>query len=155
MPETVAATVAYVSEAFAGEAAVTGAADVAASAGVAGGTAASGGGALAASGSYAAGTEALFGAGGAGGAGGAAGAAGSETLGGAFLKSAAQAGGAGAVSSLLTPRPQRPNVAPITPMADPLAQEQARKNALMEQISRRGRASTIMTQPNAGGLLGG
>ena len=149
MPETVAATVAYVSEAFAGEAAVTGAADVAASAGVAGGTAASGGGALAASGSYAAGTEALFGAGGA------AGAAGSETLGGAFLKSAAQAGGAGAVSSLLTPRPQRPNVAPITPMADPLAQEQARKNALMEQISRRGRASTIMTQPNAGGLLGG
>ena len=106
MPESIAAAAAYVGEAFAGEAAVTGAADVAASAGVAGGTAASGGGALAASGSYAAGTEALFGAGGA---------AGGETLGGSFLKSAAQAGGAGVVSSLLTPRPQKPNVAPIWP----------------------------------------
>jgi hypothetical protein len=41
-------------------------------------------------------------------------------------------------------------------MPDPLAQEQARKQSLIEQMARRGRASTIMTDSgSAGGKLGG
>jgi len=41
-------------------------------------------------------------------------------------------------------------------MPDPLAQESARKQALTEQLARRGRASTILTDAGGGsGKLGG
>ena len=41
-------------------------------------------------------------------------------------------------------------------MPDPLAQEQARRQSLIEQTARRGRAATIMTDPgNSSGKLGG
>ena len=56
-----------------------------------------------------------------------------------------------AVSALLAPKP--PKAPGVTPMPDPLAQDEARRRSIAEQMSRRGRASTIMTQP--GGKLGG
>lgn len=49
-----------------------------------------------------------------------------------------------------------PEVKPLTPMPDPLAQEAARKQALLEQLSRRGRQSTILTADSGSGTtLGG
>jgi hypothetical protein len=47
-----------------------------------------------------------------------------------------------------------PEVKPLTPMPDPLAQETARKQALIDQMSRRGRQATIMTDDNSGKLGG-
>lgn len=63
-------------------------------------------------------------------------------------KTATQVGTTAAISTILTPKkPDQPTPAikPITPMPDPLAQEAARRRALVEQIMRRGRTSTIMT----------
>jgi hypothetical protein len=51
-------------------------------------------------------------------------------------------------------KPDAPAAQAQTRMPDPLEQEQARKRNLLEQMSRRGRASTIMTGPT-GGTLGG
>ena len=65
---------------------------------------------------------------------------------------AGTAAGAALVGSLL--KPDAPAAQAQTRMPDPLEQEQARKRNLLEQMSRRGRASTIMTGP-AGGTLGG
>lgn len=58
------------------------------------------------------------------------------------------------VSSLLQPKP--PKTKAPTAMPDPLAQQQAQQQKLIQQLARRGRASTILTSPgNAGGSLGG
>lgn len=58
------------------------------------------------------------------------------------------------VSSLLAPKP--PQTKAPTAMPDPLAQQQATQQKLIQQLARRGRASTILTSPsNAGGSLGG
>ena len=63
--------------------------------------------------------------------------------------------GTALVSSLL--KPSAPGVPPVIGMPDPLAQEQARKQAMIEQMARRGRQSTIMTDAASGGTgkLGG
>lgn len=60
-------------------------------------------------------------------------------------------------SSLLAPSPTKaPSVTPPVGMPDPLAQEQARKQSMIEQMARRGRASTILTDnAGSGGKLGG
>jgi len=62
----------------------------------------------------------------------------------------------GAASTLLSPtmEQQAPTVKPVTEMPDPLAQQEAKKRALTEQMARRGRASTIMTAPSGSGKLG-
>jgi hypothetical protein len=96
---------------------------------------------------------------------GVAGAAAAEAAGGASFLSklgdtAVNAGASAAVSSLLSPKrnasnaPSAEKLPPLIGMPDPLAQEEARKRALIEQMSRRGRASTIMTQPSDGRLGG-
>jgi len=59
---------------------------------------------------------------------------------------------AGAVTtSLLAPKP--PSAPAPLPMPDPLAQQNAQRQAVIEQLARRGRASTILTSP--GDSLGG
>lgn len=142
MPETVLAAGAE----EAGGAAVAGAAatDVAATAGVAGGTAAAGAG-TAAGAAYGAETAATFGAG---------------TSGGSFLGNAGASlavnAGTQVVSSLLNPKAKSsPTVAPVIGMPDPLAQQEAIKQSLIEQMARRGRASTILTDSPSSGTLGG
>lgn len=58
------------------------------------------------------------------------------------------------VTSLLAPKP--PKAAPVAAMPDPLAQQQAQQQKIIEQMARRGRSSTILTNPgSAGGSLGG
>ena len=69
------------------------------------------------------------------------------TLGKAAATTALTAG----ANSLLAPK--APGLPPVTPMPDPQAQEAARKQALIEQMSRRGRASTVLTDDAA--KLGG
>jgi len=78
----------------------------------------------------------------------------SGSLGKTALTAAAASIGSGVVTSLLAPKP--PKLSAVTAMPDPLAQEQARRQSLIEQTARRGRASTIMTDPgNSSGKLGG
>jgi hypothetical protein len=75
-------------------------------------------------------------------------------VGSSLLKGAGQALGAGVVSSLLQPKP--PGVPAPTLMPDPQAQEAAKKKALLEQTARRGRQSTVLTEPgNPSDKLGG
>ncbi len=58
------------------------------------------------------------------------------------------------VSSLLAPKPPKA-AAPIA-MPDPLAQQQAQQQRVLQQLARRGRASTILTSPgDSSGSLGG
>jgi len=67
-------------------------------------------------------------------------------------------GAAGAVaSSILSEKPKMPTLAAPTPMPDPLAQEQAKQRAVIEQMARRGRAASILTDTSgtAAGKLGG
>ena len=60
-------------------------------------------------------------------------------------------------SSLLLPqRTTPPETAPLVPMPDPQAQEEARRKSLMKQLARGGRQSTILTAPSGSGEpLGG
>lgn len=65
---------------------------------------------------------------------------------------------AGAVASaganaLLAPKP--PKIGDPIAMPDAQAQELARRNALAEQVARRGRASTVLTQGPTSQTLGG
>jgi hypothetical protein len=60
-------------------------------------------------------------------------------------------------TSLLNPRPSlsAPAVTPVVGMPDPLAQQQAKQQSMIEQMARRGRASTILTDSAGGsGKLG-
>lgn len=71
-----------------------------------------------------------------------------------YSKAAAKALAPAVVSSLLQPKP--PKTKAPTAMPDPLAQQQATQQKLLQQLARRGRASTILTNPaNGGGSLGG
>jgi hypothetical protein len=45
-----------------------------------------------------------------------------------------------------------PEVKPPTPMPDPLEQQKARERSIIEQMTRRGRSASILTD---GGTLGG
>jgi hypothetical protein len=68
--------------------------------------------------------------------------------------------GTNVATSLLNPKKDQiaaaPTVTPVIGMPDPLAQEQAKKQSMIEQMARRGRASTIMTNSAQGsGKLGG
>ena len=67
-----------------------------------------------------------------------------------FGKGLAQGAAGGVVSSLLTPNP--PKAGQPLAMPDPLAQEQARRQSLIEQTARRGRAASIMTDASGGKL---
>ena len=67
--------------------------------------------------------------------------------------SAASAAATAGVTSLLAPKP--PKIPGATPMPDEQAQMEARKRSIAEQMARRGRASTILTEPASGGTLGG
>lgn len=62
--------------------------------------------------------------------------------------------GGSIAASLLMPQPKAPGIRPETPMPDPLAQEEARKRELIDQMARRGRAASILTSPS-GDKLGG
>jgi hypothetical protein len=95
-------------------------------------------------------------AGAAGAAGGAAGAAGGAAGGSALgaIGTAAATGIAGAVAAdALAPDPDAPKVQKQLGAPDPQAQEAARKRSLAEQLTRRGRASTVLT--GGSGTLGG
>ena len=88
----------------------------------------------------------------------AAGAATGAGVGSSLLKEAGTAAAGGiasaAVSSALAPK--RPGLPTPTAMPDPLAQQEARKRELINQVARRGRASTMLTDAApAGGKLGG
>lgn len=68
---------------------------------------------------------------------------------------AAVAGTAGAsAAKLLTPKQQLPELRPVTAMPDPLEQQKAKERSIVEQMARRGRSASILTQP-AGTTLGG
>lgn len=74
-----------------------------------------------------------------------------------FGKAITTGAGTAVASSLLNPRPNisAPTVAPVVGMPDPLAQQQAKQQSLIEQMARRGRASTILTDSGDGsGKLG-
>lgn len=57
--------------------------------------------------------------------------------------------------NLLQKKPSAPSVAPVTAMPDPMAQAEAKRQAMIEQLARRGRSSTILTDSGSGGKLGG
>ena len=69
-----------------------------------------------------------------------------------YAKTAAKTLGPALVSSALQPKP--PKAAPVAAMPDPLAQEQAQRQKIIDQMARRGRASTILTSAT-NGTLGG
>lgn len=70
------------------------------------------------------------------------------------LETAAKYAAPAVISSLLQPKP--PKTKAPTAMPDPLAQQQAQQQKLLAQLARRGRSSTILTNPSvAGGSLGG
>lgn len=48
-----------------------------------------------------------------------------------------------------------PAVAPPVPMPDPKGTKEAKKRSITEMLSRRGRASTILTDPASSDALGG
>lgn len=63
--------------------------------------------------------------------------------------------GSAVATSLLAPKPRVPTLAPVTPMPDPLAQQEAKQRSMIEQMARRGRASTVLTNPaDSAGKLG-
>ena len=75
-------------------------------------------------------------------------------LGGTILNSAAAGATSAALGGLLAPK--QPSLPGVTPMPDPLAQEEARKKSILDQLARRGRDATILTDTsNSGGKLGG
>lgn len=134
-----------------------GGAEAGAEAGAGAGAAEGGAGAAADSGSVNLFADAVPGAGGdvgasAGGAGGASTGTGSSWL--DYGKTAAKTLAPMVVSSLL--QPKAPKTKAPTAMPDPLAQQQAEQQKILQQLARRGRASTILTNPaSGGGSLGG
>jgi hypothetical protein len=86
------------------------------------------------------------------------GTAGSGGLLGNFKTAGQLISAASGIKSLLTRPPSmpKPTVAPIVPMPDPLAQQRAKQKALLQAVLGRGRAASILTDPNqASGNLGG
>lgn len=63
-------------------------------------------------------------------------------------------------TNMMAPSPSAPKMptlqaAPVVETPDPLAQDEARKKSLLEQMQRSGRASTILTDDVSSGKLGG
>jgi hypothetical protein len=83
---------------------------------------------------------------------GAAGAGAASGLGTALGTAAVSAAAGAAANALLAP--DAPKAKPGPAMPDPEAQEAARRRAIAEQIGRRGRASTFLSD-NPSGKLGG
>jgi hypothetical protein len=69
-----------------------------------------------------------------------------------YGKTAAKALGPSLVNAAMQPKP--PKTKAPTAMPDPLAEEQAQRQKLIEQLSRRGRASTVLTSASNGSLGG-
>ena len=83
-------------------------------------------------------------------------AAGGSTALGSVGTVAAQTAATALVAKALTPSVDRPDLPKPIAMPDAQAQEAARKRSLIEQFSRGGRASTVLTNPVASsGKLGG
>ena len=80
-------------------------------------------------------------------------AAGTAGLGTAVATAAGTALATGAVNKLLQGKP--PGLPGPTEMPDPEAQAAARQKSLVDQIARRGRASTILTDGGGGGTAVG
>lgn len=78
-------------------------------------------------------------------------------VGSTLLASAGKAAAGAAASGLIqaATAPKRPDLPPPIAMPDPQAQEAARQKAIADQIARRGRASTILTDSGGSGTLGG
>lgn len=77
-----------------------------------------------------------------------------SAMGDSALKAGATAALNAVTAKAMAPKP--PGLPAPIEMPDPLATEQARKKSLLEQMARRGRASTILTNPGAGrSKLGG
>ena len=71
-----------------------------------------------------------------------------------YAKTAGKVLAPAVLSSVLAPK--APKAAKPQAMPDPLAQQQSMQQKIIDQMARRGRASTILTSPgNAGGSLGG
>lgn len=51
--------------------------------------------------------------------------------------------------------PDAPEVKPPTPMPDPLETQKAKEKSLIEQLGRRGRAASILTNTGGSQTLGG
>ena len=107
----------------------------------------------------AAGTAAGSAAGAAGvaGAAGAAGAGAGAGLGASLAATAVKAGTIALATGLVTKAlaPGAPDIKAPAPMPDPLGQEAARKKSVIEQMARRGRSASILTEPGGNGTLGG
>lgn len=58
-----------------------------------------------------------------------------------------------AVNKALAPDP--PEIKPPTPMPDPLETQRAKERSLVEQLGRRGRANSILTNAGGSQTLGG
>ena len=71
---------------------------------------------------------------------------------GALAKIAAPGLVTGGVQAALAPK--RPDLPKPLPMPDPVAQEEERKRSIIEQLARRGRASTVLSDPGPGTLGG-
>jgi hypothetical protein len=83
-------------------------------------------------------------------------AAAAGVVGGSFLSQAGKAAGSAAVTAGMNAAlaPKRPDLPKPLAMPDPVAQEEARKRSIIEQMSRRGRSSTILTDAGSGTLGG-
>lgn len=64
-------------------------------------------------------------------------------------------GVAGAAAKSAFKKPDVPEVKSPTPMPDPLEQQKAREKSIIEQMSRRGRSASILTEPGSSQTLGG
>jgi hypothetical protein len=69
---------------------------------------------------------------------------------------AATAGAVVAGGKLLSDlKPDAPELKPVTPMPDPLEQQKAKERSIIEQMSRRGRSASILTDTGSATLGGG
>lgn len=62
-------------------------------------------------------------------------------------RSVAVGAGTNLLTQAMSPKPKQPEATKPTPMPDPAAQEQAARRKRIEQLARRGRAASILTDP--------
>lgn len=72
---------------------------------------------------------------------------------GATAAVAAEVFATAAISKAMAPKP--PEVKPPTPMPDPLETQRAQERSLTQQLARRGRAASILTNTGGSQTLGG
>lgn len=68
----------------------------------------------------------------------------------AAAQTAATTVAAAAAQKALTDKPEMPELETPQAMPDPLEQAKARERAIIEQLARRGRSASILTQPGSG-----